>query len=307
MNIIILTPSPDLYFPDELKSKLQSLGNIIFIKDIKPLSDVSELYTDEPKIVAIDPDFCDRKVGAEVIENMKNVQAICLQTTSFSWIDTAAAKNKNIPVVNLRGFSTYAVAEWSVMVAMNVARKIPLVIKDDRKQDFVKHQGRELKWSKAAIIGLGTIGTRIAELCAGLDMEVIYWSNNSRNDRFKYMDLSELMKEADFIFPTVAQNSDTKNLITDDMLNSMKPTTIFSSIVHNVFNHDLILKLVKEGKLYWYAFETEKEKFSDFEGNVWAGPALAWCTSESVQRNAIQRTDAIVKAVNNEYPTQVNK
>lgn len=307
MKIIILSPNADLLFTDELKGKIKSAGEAVFIKDIKPLLDVPELYDSEQKIVAIDPDFCEWKVSKEVIEKMKNVQAICLQTTSFSWIDTAEAKKQSIPVMNLRGFSTEAVAEWAFMMAINVARKLPIIIKDGWKQDFSKHQGVELRGKIVGIVGLGTIGTRIAEICNGLGMEVVYWSRSSKDERFSFTGLEDLMKKADFIFPTLAQNEETTGLITDEMLRSMRRSAIFVSIVHKIYNHDLLLQLVKEGKIYGYAFETEKEKMNDFEGNVWAGPELAWCTSESFRRNAEQWTEAIVKAVKNDYSTQVNK
>ena len=74
MKIIILSPNADLLFTDELKGKIKSAGEAVFIKDIKPLLDVSELYDSEQKIVAIDPDFCEWNVPKEVIEKMKNVQ-----------------------------------------------------------------------------------------------------------------------------------------------------------------------------------------------------------------------------------------
>lgn len=307
MNIIILSPIADLLFTDELKEKIKSAGEAVFIKNTKPLLDIPELFDDEQKIVAIDPDFCEWNVSKEIIKKLKNVKAICLQTTSFSWIDTAEANKQGIPVINLRCFSTEAVAEWAFLMAMNVARKIPLIIKDSWKQDFSKHQGVELRDKTVGIIGLGNIGVRIAEICNGLGMKVVYWSRSSKDERFSFVALKDLMKKADFIFPTLAQNEETIELITDEMLKSMKRSAIFVSIVRKIYNHNLILKLVQKGKIYGYAFETEKEKMTDFDGNVWAGPTLAWCTNESFQRNAEQWTKAIVKAVKNDYSTQVSE
>lgn len=306
MKIIILSKNSDLFFTEEQKEKIKSAGDAIFIKDIKPLLDVVALYSDDEKIIAIDPDYCEWNVSKEVIEKMKNVLAICLQTTSFSWIDINEAKKHNIPVINLRGFSTEAVAEWAVMMAINVARKLPLIIKDEWKQDFGKHQGIELRGKSAGIIGLGNIGTRIAEICNGLGMNIIYWSKQQKDERFSFFQLDELMKSADFIFPTLAQNEQTKKIITDGLIKSIKRSAIFVSIVHKMYNHDLILEMVQNNQLYGYAFETEKEKMTDFIGNVWAGPELAWCTDESLKRNAEQWTESIINAANGKYPTQVN-
>lgn len=306
VKLIVLSPAADILLSDILKRRLCSAGELVIIKHAASLNDVTELQDGEEKIVAIDPDFCGWKITRENLQHMKNVRAICLQTTSFSWIDVEAAKEQGIPVVNLRGFSTEAVAEWAVMMTLNVARRIPLVIKDGWKADYVAHQGIELKGLNAGIIGLGSIGIRVAELCDGLGMSVIYWSRHARDERFSYRELAVLMKEADILFLTLAQNQETEKLITDDMLLSMKHSAIFTSVVHKIYNHDLVVKLVAEGKLYGYAFETGTQKIADFEGNVWAGPELAWCTDDSMRRNGDMWVEAILNAVKEDYPTRVN-
>lgn len=308
MKTFILSPNADTLFTVDLKSKLQSTNTeILYTKEIKPFDQVEGLMTgDEERIVAIDPDFCDWHVPNEALDKIPNLKAVCLQTTSFSWIDIDHLKSKGVPVMNLRGFSTTAVAEWAVMMAMIVAKKVPLVIKAGWKQDYGLHQGIELKGKVAGIVGLGSIGKAIAEKCQGLGMEVIYWSKNSHDERFKSVELSELMSTADFILPAVAKNEETKGLITDEMLGSMKSNAIFVSIVHGVYSHELLLELVKDKKIYGYGFEKSNSDFNSYEGNVWAGPELAWCTDGSMTRNGIQWAESIVSATQSSYQTQVN-
>lgn len=213
---------------------------------------------------------------------------------------------KGIPVVNLRGFSSVAVAEWAMMVALSLARRIPLVVQDGWKQDLGKHQGFELRGKTAGVIGLGNIGALIAENCQGLGMKVQYWSRSSRNRRLKYVALVSLMESSDLIFPAVAQNEQTRGLITDKMLRRMKKSAIFVSIVHQVYNHELLLDLAREGRISGYGFETSKPEFGRYKGNVWAGPELAWWTEDSMKKNAEQWTEAIASASQGRYPTSVN-
>ena len=166
MNIIILSPNANVLLTSEHFKKLHSIGNVIIETTIVPLCNVKSLYEeDEEKILAIDPDFCDWKINNIDIENIPNLKAICLETTSFNWIDIDFAKSKGIPVTNIKGFSTDAVAEWAFMMAINLSKKIPLIIRSGWKQDYEKFQGIELKGKKVAVIGLGNIGKRIAELC----------------------------------------------------------------------------------------------------------------------------------------------
>lgn len=307
MKIFIISPNIDTFFSSEQIDSLKKAGDVVFHKEMTSYEEVPGLFEgSEDRILAIDPDFSDWKLPNDVIEKIPNLKVIVLQTTSFSWLDVEFAKSKGIPVVNLRGFSKIAVAEWATMMTLALARRLPIIIKDGWKQDYVSHKGIELRGKTAGVIGLGDIGKAVAKNCLGLGMSVQYWSKKTRDDRFKHVELDELMKTSDVIIPCVAQNKETQGMITDEMLRSMKKSAIFVSDIHSVYNHDLLVEMVKNGDLYGYGFEDGKAKMTDFEGNVWAGPELAWCTEDSLRKNAEQWIEAIIKATKGELPTKVN-
>lgn len=307
MKIFIISPNIDTFFSSEQIDLLNKAGEIVFHKKMTSYEEVPGLFEgSEDRVLAIDPDFSDWKLPNEIVEKIPNLKVIVLQTTSFSWVDVDFAKSKGIPVVNLRGFSSIAVSEWATMMMLNLARKLPLVVKDNWNQDYTKHKGIELRGKTAGVVGLGNIGTAIAENCKGLGMSVQYWSKNSTDERFSRVELETLMKTSDVILPVVAQNSETQGMLTDEMLKSMKKSAIFVSVIHNVYNHDMLLEMVKNGDLYGYGFEDPKARIADFAGNVWAGPELAWCTEDSMRKNAVQWIEAIINASKGEYPTKVN-
>lgn len=307
MKIFILSPNKDVLFDDSQIKRIEELGDTTFVTENKPFDEVTDLFEgDDERVLAIDPDFCDWKVSNEVLDRIPNLKAICLQTTSFSWIDVNHAKDLSIPVMNLRGFSSNAVAEWAIMMALNVARTISLSVQDGWQYDYTKNKGIELEGKTAGVIGLGSIGTKIAEKCKGLGMNVIYWSKSTRDDRFEYTELDDLMKNADVIFPAVAQNDETSSLLSDEMLRSMKNQAIFVSIVHIVYNQDIITERIKAGTLFGYANEEESETTATSEGNIWTGLQLGWCTFESISRNAEQWVQSIEKASRGDYETRVN-
>lgn len=306
MKIYLLSPIASKIFTPEIIKKLSTVGEIIIEENIKLISEVAGMTGPEEKIIALDPDFCEWNLTKDELSKINGLKTLCVQSTSFSWLDCDFLKSKNIPVLTVRNYSTDSVAEWAVMMALNVARKVPLIIKNDWQGIFSDHQGMELRGKTAAIVGLGHIGKRIAEICQGMDMKVIYWSNTSIDSRFQKVELVDLFSTADLIFPCLAQNDETKNYITDDMLRSMKSTAIFTSIVHKIYNHDLLLQLVKENKIYGYAFETPNAEMTKHEGNVWAGPEQAWNTKESLDRNLKIWVDNIIKATQNYFEFRVN-
>lgn len=306
MKIFLLSPIAHQLLNDEQIGQLQSAGELVIIDKIKPIQELSDLTSgDQDRILAIDPDFCQWKITNEDIDKIPNLKAIVLQTTSFSYIDVAYCKEKGISVVNLRGFSSLAVAEWAMMAALNLARKIPLLIKDGWKLDFSKHKGYELRGKTAGVIGLGRIGKLVAANCKGMGMQVQYWSRQTRDDRFTFTELSALMISSDVIFLALPKNEETAVLLTEGLLRSMKKTAIF---VRTGFppNHELLLQMIKDGDLYGYAFDEDESTFNECHGNVWASPPNAWLTDESTARNAEQWVDAIVRATKGDYTNAVN-
>jgi phosphoglycerate dehydrogenase-like enzyme len=118
------------------------------------------------------------------------------------------------------------------------------VIQDGWKTDFEKYRGIELSGKKAGIIGLGRIGTRIAEMTRAFGMETLYWSRSTRDSRFAYLELVDLMRESDVLFYTLAKNDETLHILSPELLTYLKKTVLFVSIAH--IDHALFVSLAEE-------------------------------------------------------------
>src|SRR3989339_384129 len=215
MKAFIFDPLWDELITEELLNRLEKSGlELIITKEIAPLSENKALFEgDEDRILCLNPDYVNWKLSSDDYKNIPKLKAILGAATSFSWVDTAYADQNNIPICNIRNFSTQAVSEWAMTMLFNVARQVPRLIKDsfplDFDKDFMKYRGVELKGKTAGIIGLGHIGSAIAEKAQGLGMNVVYWSKSQKESKYDRKDLAELFATADVIFPTIAFNDET--------------------------------------------------------------------------------------------------
>jgi lactate dehydrogenase-like 2-hydroxyacid dehydrogenase len=173
-------------------------------------------------------------------------------------------------------------------------------------KDFIKYRGVQLKGKTAGILGLGNIGGAIAEACKGLGMNVVYWSRSSTNESYKKVALAELIATADVIFPATAKTPETLALITDEHIDSMKKSAILVDIAHGLFNREKIIGMVARGDLFGYGFEGAPNEFTKLQGNVWAAPAYAWATFESMRDSMERWVDNMICATRNEFPMRVN-
>jgi len=312
MKAFIFDPIWDELITNELEQKLSGAKiTPVVTKEIRPLRECEALFTGtEPRLLALNPDYVGWKVPASDYQDIPNLRAILGAATSFSWIDTSVASKKNIPVCNIRNFSTEAVAEWALTMCHTLARQVPRLIKDgfplDYDKDFMKYRGVELHGKTAGVVGLGHIGSAIAKRCAGLGMRVAYWSRSPKETAYARLELPELFRTADVIFPTIADNADSKTLISNDLLRSMKRSAILVSIVHGLFDEHLVLDMVRSDSLFGYGFEAKPNTFGEYHGNVWAAPAYGWVTDGSMKNSMSAWVENIVLAAKGLFPNRIN-
>lgn len=304
---IYITYTKNSFTENQIKD-LENVGDLIFLEDVFDLDNAPYLNDDEEKILMVDPDWYNWDINANHLSKIKNLKGICLSTTAYDWIDLDYCKENNIFVCNIPKYSTDSVAEYAIFLMMCLAKKYPIQAKTDFKMDYSKYMlSTEIRNKTAGIIGLGTIGTKIADLCNGLGMHVIYWNRSEKETNYEKVDLDTIFSEADFIFPTFATNEETKKLITDDLINKMNGNALIN-VINNpreIFNHDLLIEKAEKEEIS-YAFELygNEKKMYEYKGNIMATAPYAFYTKESIDRLVnIWRKNTI--ALSNNEPQNV--
>ncbi len=91
---------------------------------------------------------------------------------------------------------------------------------------------------------MGRIGTRIAEMTQAFGMDTYYWSRSTRDSRFTYLELADLIRESDVLFYTLAKNDETLHILSPELLANLKKTALVVSIAH--IDHALFVWLAEE-------------------------------------------------------------
>ncbi|MBP9115468.1 MAG: hypothetical protein KBF89_03920 [Acidimicrobiia bacterium] len=313
MKLFALDPLWNELFNDTHGELLKNAGlELEVISEIVPMQEIESLYEgDQDRILLINPDFVGWSITTDDYKNIPNLKGIVLESTSFSYVDTSYADEKGIPVANIRNFVTESVAEWTMMMMLATARKIPLMLKAgfplNFGSDFITYKGFDLKDKTIGIIGLGNIGSALGALAQGIGMNVKYWSKSTRSASYQYCELDEIFSSCDVVVPVMASNDDTNKLISDKHILSMKNDAIFIAVTHRDYNHDLLLKRVANNELFGYAFEDETpENFNKYDGNVWAAPQYAWTTDNSLRNSMDKSIEAVVSMAKGDIPNKVN-
>ncbi len=309
MNIYLIVSGKSAGLSDRQMKKLQNLGEVITVSHKGKLKEIIQLVRDpNEKVLAVDPDSFEWNLDSDTLDTIPNVKAIIAQSTSFDWIKPKELKEKGIVACNCPGYSTDSVAEYAICMAIEAARRLPIHMKNGGKIDW-NVKPMLLKGKTVGILGLGKIGKRMAEIAQGIGMNVVYWSKKSRDSRFTYSQLSDLFGTVDVLMPALVETDETRNIITKQMIDSLKPSAIIVGInrVKALLPEEHILAKVAEGKLGGYAFEGDNTKtLTSYSGNVWALPAIAWYTQDSLQNSLHVWVDDIVSFVQGKPQNVVN-
>ena len=275
------------FFTEKQIKELNKFGELIFLESYFDLDKANYLNDEEEKILMADPEWYKWNLRKEHISKIKNLKGICINTTAFDWIDWQYCKDNEIIVTHTPKYSTDSVAEYAIFLLMCLAKKLPIQIKTNYKMEY-NHEmlNTEIKGKTVGIIGLGTIGTRVAELCDNLGMKVIYWSKSSKENNYNRVEIDDIFKNADYIIPTFATNEETRKIISDDRIKMMNGNSLINIIINpvEIYNHKLVLEKAEKDEIS-YAFEIyDNTTLNDYKGNVMATAPYSFYTKESIDR-----------------------
>lgn len=172
----------------------------------------------------------------EEIDGMPNLKFVALLSTGFNIADGAYLREKGIPLCNIPAYSTGAVAQlvFSFITAFTnaVATHSEAVHNGEWTAcpDFCfwKTPLSELAGKTIGIIGFGKIGQRVADIAAAFDMQILassgHETDQSGRKNFRWADIDEITREADFITLHCPLNANTEGLVNAEFLSKMKRT-----------------------------------------------------------------------------------
>lgn len=228
----------ECFLSEKHLGRLKALGEVVVFNDTKTEQEAVE------RLNGLDVAIWDGFIcppTAKVLESTDNLKLIVLPHTGYFMVDLETAKKRGIRVANAPGFSKQAVAELVIGLMFAVNRKISLMDRDMRENPFesdpgnIEHQNRywgfDIKGKTMGIIGLGRIGSTVAELALGLGMKVIANNRSPKMmDGVEMLSKEEVLKGGDVISINVTSSADTKNLISQKELDLMRPHAILINV-----------------------------------------------------------------------------
>ncbi len=199
-------------------------------------------------------------IGRNEMDDSK-VKLICITATGMNNVDLEYAKQKNIQVKNVAGYSTSSVVQVAFSMIFQIVTKLNYYKNyvDEgnwQKSNIFTHIDKpffELGNKRVGVIGLGEIGRDFAKKVSAFNCEVVYYSTSGKNSNSDYtqVSLDELLKTSDIISIHAPLNENTKNLLTYENMKNIKEGAILLNLGRGgIINESDLAKIIDEKEIY---------------------------------------------------------
>lgn len=169
------------------------------------------------------------KVTEDILEAARNLKVVGRAGIGLDNVDIPAATKRGVVVMNTPTGNVVTTAEHTIAMMMALTRNIPWGTSSLKAGQWEKKkmQGREVFNKVLGVIGIGKIGSIVADRARGLKMQVIVHDSYVAPEQiekagFEAVSLEELFSRADYITVHVPKLKDTVGLLNKAAFDQMK-------------------------------------------------------------------------------------
>lgn len=297
-----ITIAGSLPFADDQKARLDTFGQVRTVNDYTS-ADEWLTAVQGSDVILSDGDYL-----LENLEKLENV-FVTYPYIELGAFDSEKLKEKGVLVANTRGSNRDSIIEWVLFTTLSLFRKFPEYLNTTETKPFTLNQS--LAGKNVLIVGKGSIGTGIGEVCKAFKMNVDFYT---RED-----DLAAKSKGADLIINALNCNSSSKNLLNEEFFMNLKQGSYYVTFARPyTYDIDGVLKSLDAGILAGAGIDCDPEAPFDTTNEfykkcvqhdkVLVTPHVAFATKEASANGreiAIQNIEAYLKGTPQNILTKV--
>ncbi len=272
-----------------------SFGEVVCFDATAP--DAVEAHVGDADVVFVNK----VKLGAQNLQNAKNLKIICEAATGYDNIDLDFCRSRHIAVCNVPGYSVYSVAQVTVSMVLSLVNHLPEYTGFTKDGTYTEKGAaniltpiyHELLGKTWGIVGYGGIGQRVGEIAKALGCNLLAYKRTPV-EGMPCTDIDTLLRESDIVTVHIPLSDETRGLISRPRISTMKPSAILVNTARGaVLDEEAVGEAILEGKLAGFGSDVYSAepfpKGSPYDKikalpNVCLTPHMAWGAAEARNR-----------------------
>lgn len=253
-------------------------------------------------------------VTAEVLDSAPDLRIVARLGVGLDNIDVVECEKRGVEVAPAIGANAAAVAEYVITALLMLFRgsfRLTTSVSDGRwpREAAI---GREVMGKRLGLIGFGLIAREVARRAETLGMNLAAYDPYLAADDAvwdgveRFEDISRMMAACDAVSVHVPLTEETRNLIDDELIASMRNTAVLVNTARGGIVQDrAVVRALREGRLGGAALDVfvdeplDKGRGETYSNapNLILTPHIAGITVESEVRTAKMTVDAVQRAL----------
>lgn len=267
------------------------------------------------------------KLNEKTLKNAKKIKLICVTATGTDNVDMAYASSREITVTNVTGYSTDSVAQHTFALTLHLLEKLSYYEKYVKSGAYTESgmfshfekNYNELQGMTWGIVGLGTIGKRVAKIASAFGCHVIYYSTTGKNkdQLYQQVDFDTLLSRSDIVSIHAPLTEKTKGIFDKTAFQKMKKNALLINVGRgSIVEEGDLAEALKTGEIAGAALDVlikeplEKEsplyEIRESE-NLVITPHMAWASKEARKRLMDGVVENIQAYIKGNYKNVVNR
>jgi len=262
------------------------------------------------------------QVDAAAIEAGANLKVIGRAGIGLDNVDVDAATRRGVMVVNAPQSNILSAAEHTLALLLALARNVPQADVSLRGGAWDREglQGVELHGKTLGIVGLGRVGTMVAQRALAFGMRLLAYDPYVSKDRARELgielvpDLEALLVQADFVTIHLPRTPETEALIGERELSLMKEgARVVNTARGGIVDEAALAGALRSGKLGGAALDVFESEPPDADNplfglpNAIVTPHLGAATREAQDKAGVAIAEMVRLALKGEFvPYAVN-
>jgi phosphoglycerate dehydrogenase-like enzyme len=229
------------------------------------------------------------RLDAAALATAGSLRAIARTGAGYDNLDVAAATRRGIPIVYAPDTASQPIAEGAMALILAAAkrlRELGEIVHESAWESRYEVVGLDLDGACVGIVGLGSIGRRVAALCSAFGMHVIAHDPAAESlaaEGVEHVSLEELVARADVLTLHCALTESTRGLIDRSLLERMKPGAVFVNAARGgiVESEDILADALVSGRLSAVALDVHPSEPPRVAHRLYSDPRVI-CTPHAV-------------------------
>jgi phosphoglycerate dehydrogenase-like enzyme len=246
-------------------------------------------------------------ITRHVVAELSTVKTIVSCSSGIDHVDLEACGKSNIPVRWFPGYCARTVAEKTLsMILLGLNRTVEaLRSSEEGRWDYLSFQGREIPGRLVAVLGLGSTGRIVRDLCLAVGFDVEASNSKTPDD-----EVASLLARADVVTLHMALTDRTRYFLDGPRLAHMRSDVcIVNTARGTLINEEALVAFLRENPVATALVDVLEREPPETDrplrqlSNAAVTPHVGWNSAESDLYLAEQTHLALVTAIDSGWAT----